>query len=101
MLPKDMADALGHFCTPGSLAAHFFNRPGKLWPDADVTIFEQDFPDSAKRMLNMMEWWKCLSMPPKEAEQIAHFRELSDEERALLLAAGFFVISARMPNPKP
>ena len=37
---KDMADALGHFCTPGSLAAHFFNRPGKLWPDADVTIFE-------------------------------------------------------------
>ncbi len=34
---KDMADALGHFCTPGSLAAHFFNRPGKLWPDADVT----------------------------------------------------------------
>jgi len=35
-----MADALGHFCTPGSLAAHFFNRPGKLWPDADVTIFE-------------------------------------------------------------
>ena len=164
---KDMADALGHFCTPGSLAAHFFNRPGKLWPDADVTIFEmgvlakdgyedklavayvslmnhihalvercqyegrptivltdeghlitanpllapyvvkitkmwrkygawlwlatqnmQDFPDSAKRMLNMMEWWKCMSMPPEEAEQIARFRELSDEERALLLAAG-------------
>jgi hypothetical protein len=23
-----------------ALAAHFFNRPGKLWPDADVTIFE-------------------------------------------------------------
>ena len=162
---KDMADALGHFCTPGSLAAHFFNRPGKLWPDADVTIFEmgilakdgyedklavayvslmnhihalvercqyegrptivltdeghlittnpllapyvvkitkmwrkygawlwlatqnmQDFPDAAKRMLNMMEWWKCMSMPPEEAEQIARFRDLSEEERALLLA---------------
>ena len=164
---KDMADALGHFCTPGSLTAHFFNRPGKLWPDADVTIFEmgilakdgyedklavayvslmnhihalvercqyegrptivltdeghlittnpllapyvvkitkmwrkygawlwlatqnmQDFPDAAKRMLNMMEWWKCMSMPPEEAEQIARFRDLSEEERALLLAAG-------------
>ena len=48
----------------------------------------QDFPDSAKRMLNMMEWWKCMSMPPEEAEQIARFRELSDEQRALLLAAG-------------
>ena len=33
----------------------------------------QDFPDSAKRMLNMMEWWKCLSMPPEEAEQIARY----------------------------
>ena len=53
---KDMADALGHFCTPGSLAAHFFNRPGKLWPNADVTIFEmgvlakdgyEDWPMSA------------------------------------------------------
>ena len=54
-----------------------------------MTIFEQDFPDSAKRMLNMMEWWKCMSMPPEEAEQIARFRDLSEEERALLLAAGF------------
>ncbi|WP_205780864.1 hypothetical protein [Methylocaldum sp. 14B] len=35
----------------------------------------------------MMEWWLCLSMPPEEAEQIARFRELSAEERALLLAA--------------
>ena len=40
---KDMADALGHFCTPGSLAAHFFNRPGKLWPDADVTTTKWAF----------------------------------------------------------
>jgi len=40
---KDMADALGHFCTPGSLAAHFFNRPGKLWPDADVTTTRWGF----------------------------------------------------------
>jgi conjugative transfer ATPase len=163
---RGMADALGHFCTPGSLAAHFFNRPGKLWPDADVTIFEmgvlakdgyedklavayvslmnhihalvereqysgrptlaltdeahlittnpllapyvvkiskmwrkygawlwlatqnmQDFPDAAKRMLNMMEWWICMAMPPEEIEHIARFRDLTDEERALLLAA--------------
>ncbi len=162
----EMADALSLFCTEGSLEAKLFNRPGQLWPEADVTVFEmgvlaqegyedkltvayislmnhihalveqhqyegrptlvltdeahivttnpllapyvvkiskmwrrygawlwlatqnlQDFPDAARRMLNMMEWWLCLSMPPEEAEQIARFRELSAEERALLLAA--------------
>jgi conjugative transfer ATPase len=163
----DMADALALFCSPGSLEARFFNRPGKLWPEADVTVFEmgvlvkggyedklnvavvgllnhihalvercqyerrptlvlideahlittnpllapyvvkitkmwrsfgawlwlatqnmQDFPDASKRMLNMMEWWLCLTMPPEEVEQIARFRDLTAEERALLLAAG-------------
>jgi hypothetical protein len=164
---RSLADALGLFCSPGSLEARLFNRPGQLWPEADVTIFEmgvlvkggyedklnvavvgllnhihtlvercqyqnrptlvlideahlittnpllapyvvkitkmwrsfgawlwlatqnmQDFPDASKRMLNMLEWWLCMSMPPKEAEQIARFRDLTPEERALLLAAG-------------
>jgi hypothetical protein len=26
-------------------------------------------------MLNMIEWWICLSMPPDEVEKIARFRE--------------------------
>jgi hypothetical protein len=47
-----------------------------------------DFPDAAKRLLNMMEWWLCMSMPVEEVEQIARFRDLTAEERALLLAAG-------------
>ncbi len=163
----NMAAALGLFCSPGSLEAKFFNRPGKLWPEADMTIFEmatlvqggyedklnvavigllnhiqalvercqyerrptlvlideahlittnpllapyivkitkmwrsfgawlwlatqnmQDFPDASKRMLNMMEWWLCLTMPPEEVEQVARFRDLTGEEKALLLAAG-------------
>jgi hypothetical protein len=46
-----------------------------------------DFPDAAKRMLNMMEWWLCLTMPKEEIEQIARFRDLNDETRALLLSA--------------
>jgi conjugative transfer ATPase len=163
----EMADALALFCSPGSLEALFFNRPGRPWPEVDVTLFEMgvlategyedklnvafvglmnhihalvercqyerrptlvvvdeahlittnpllapflikigkmwrklgawlwlatqnmgDFPDAAKRLLNMMEWWLCLSMPVDEVEQIARFRDLSAEERALLLAAG-------------
>jgi conjugative transfer ATPase len=163
----EMADALALFCSPGSLEARFFNRPGQAWPEADVTLFEMgvlategyedklnvafvglmnhihalvercqyerrptlvvvdeahlittnpllapflikigkmwrklgawlwlatqnmgDFPDAAKRLLNMMEWWLCMSMPVEEVEQIARFRDLTAEERALLLAAG-------------
>jgi hypothetical protein len=38
-------------------------------------------------MLDMMEWWLCLSMPPEEVENIACFEELSEAERRLLLAA--------------
>jgi hypothetical protein len=35
---KDMADAMALYCS--GTAGHFFNRPGKAWPEADVTIFE-------------------------------------------------------------
>jgi hypothetical protein len=38
-------------------------------------------------MLNMMEWWLCLVMPKEEVAQIARFKDLSDEQRALLLSA--------------
>src|SRR3546814_6810897 len=38
-------------------------------------------------MLNMIEWWICLSMPPDEVEKIARFRELSPAQKALMLSA--------------
>lgn len=159
-----MADAMRLFCT--GLAGKFFNRPGRLWPEADVTHVKMgvltregyedqlalaytslmsrvndelerrqyesrltlfvtdeghiitknpllapvvvkgtkmwrqyggwywnatqqlaDFPDEARKMLGMMEWWLCLWPGKDEVEQITRFRELSDEQRALLLAA--------------
>ena len=35
---KDMADAMALYCS--GTASHFFNRKGKAWPEADVTILE-------------------------------------------------------------
>ena len=160
----DMADSMSLFCS--GTAGHFFNRPGKRWPDVDVTITDmgilaregyedqltvayiglmnhihdlvekkqndsrptivitdeghiittnpllapyvikivkmwrklgawfwiatqnlEDFPDASKKMLNMLEWWMCLVMPKEEVEQIARFKDLSQEEKAMLLAA--------------
>ena len=34
----EMGDGMALFCS--GLAGHFFNRPGKSWPEADVTILE-------------------------------------------------------------
>ena len=160
----EMGDGMALFCS--GLAGHFFNRPGKRWPEADVTILEmgilaregyedqltvaylsmmshindlverhqsdarptlvvtdeghiittnpllaryvvkitkmwrklgawfwiatqnlEDFPDASRKMLNMMEWWLCLVMPKEEIEQIARFKDLSQEQRSLLLSA--------------
>lgn len=159
----EMGDGMKLFCD--GLAGKFFNRPGKHWPDTDVTILEMgilaregyedqltvaylsfmnhinalveahqhearqtivltdeahivttnpllapyvikitkmwrklgtwlwlatqnmgDFPDASKRMLNMMEWWICLTMPKEEVEQIKRFRTLNDETTQLLLS---------------
>ncbi len=160
----EMADGMSLFCS--GTAGHFFNRPGKRWPDVDVTITDmgilaregyedqltvayiglmnhihdlvekhqnderptivitdeghiittnpllapyvikivkmwrklgawfwiatqnlEDFPDASKKMLNMLEWWMCLVMPKEEVEQIARFKDLTEEEKTMLLAA--------------
>ena len=38
-------------------------------------------------MLNMIEWWICLNMPPDEVEKISRFRELPPAQKALMLSA--------------
>ncbi len=159
-----MADAMNVFST--GLGARFFNRPGELWPECDVTIVDlghlardgyqdalimtyiglmnrinddierrrggdrqtlivndeahitttnpllarylvkaskmwrklgawlwigtqnlRDFPDESATLLNMAEWWFCLSMPKEEVDQIARFQRLEAEERSMLISA--------------
>ncbi len=46
-----------------------------------------DFPDDAKKLLNMIEWWELLVMPPEEVEQVSRFKSLTPEQRQLLLSA--------------
>ncbi len=46
-----------------------------------------DYPDAAEKMLNMAEWWLCLTMPPDEVEQIARFKKLNEEQKSVLLSA--------------
>ncbi|EEQ5323403.1 conjugative transfer ATPase [Escherichia coli] len=162
----EMAESLGMFTQPGSIEAELFNREGKLWPEADVTLIDlghlaregyeaqmaltmvsmtnminniaerdqylgrdilfvvdeahivtvnpllspymtkvvkmwrklgawlwlatqnlKDYPDVSEKMLNMAEWWVCLTMPPEEVNNIARFKSLTEEQKAVLLSA--------------
>ncbi|HFF4095528.1 TPA: conjugative transfer ATPase [Escherichia coli] len=162
----EMAESLGMFTQPGSFEAELFNREGKLWPEADVTLIDlghlaregyeaqmaltmvsmtnminniaerdqylgrdilfvvdeahivtvnpllspymtkvvkmwrklgawlwlatqnlKDYPDVSEKMLNMAEWWVCLTMPPEEVNNIARFKSLTEEQKAVLLSA--------------
>jgi len=161
---KEMADSMELYCS--GTAGHFFNRPGKAWPEADVTILEmgllasegyedqlalafmglmnqingvvereqysdrptfvlgdeshlittnmllapflvkivkmwrklgtwlwlatqnmEDFPDAAKKLLGMFEWWFAMVCPKEQIDQIARFKDLTDEQKSMLLAA--------------
>ncbi|EEU4475023.1 conjugative transfer ATPase [Escherichia coli] len=162
----EMAESLVMFTQPGSFEAELFNREGKLWPEADVTLIDlghlaregyeaqmaltmvsmtnminniaerdqylgrdilfvvdeahivtvnpllspymtkvvkmwrklgawlwlatqnlKDYPDVSEKMLNMAEWWVCLTMPPEEVNNIARFKSLTEEQKAVLLSA--------------
>ena len=82
----------GHIITTNPLLAPFVVKITKMWRKLGAWFWVatqnlEDFPDAARKMLNMMEWWLCLVMPKEEVEQIARFRDLSEEQKALLLSA--------------
>ena len=82
----------GHIITTNPLLSRYVVKITKMWRKLGAwywlaTQNLEDFPDGARRMLNMMEWWLCLVMPKEEVDNIARFRDLSDESRRLLLDA--------------
>ncbi|MCH8058908.1 MAG: conjugative transfer ATPase [Proteobacteria bacterium] len=81
----------GHIITTNPLLARYVVKITKMWRKLGAWFWIatqnlEDFPDASRKMLNMMEWWLCLVMPKEEVEQIARFKDLSDEQRSLLLS---------------
>jgi conjugative transfer ATPase len=82
----------GHIITKNALLAPYILKITKMWRKLGAWFWlatqnVDDFPKAAEPMLNMIEWWICLNMPPDEVEKIARFRELSPAQRALMLSA--------------
>jgi len=82
----------GHIITKNPLLAPYVVKITKMWRKLGAWFWlatqnVDDLPKAAEPMLNMIEWWICLSMPPDEVEKIARFRELSPAQKALMLSA--------------
>lgn len=82
----------GHIITKNPLLAPYVVKITKMWRKLGAWFWLatqniDDLPPSAQPMLNMIEWWICLSMPPDEVEKIARFRELNPSQKALMLSA--------------
>ena len=81
----------GHIITTNPLLSRYVVKITKMWRKLGAwfwiaTQTLEDFPDVSRSMLNMMEWWLCLVMPKEEVDQIARFKELSTEQKSLLLS---------------
>ena len=82
----------GHIITKNPLLAPYVVKITKMWRKLGAWFWLatqnlDDLPKAAEPMLNMIEWWICLSMPPDEVDKIARFRELSPSQKALMLSA--------------
>ncbi len=45
-----------------------------------------DFPNDAKKLLNMIDWWMCLCPTKDEIDTIARFKELTEENKKMMLS---------------
>ncbi|WP_025809910.1 conjugative transfer ATPase [Pseudomonas chlororaphis] len=82
----------GHIITKNPLLSPYVVKVTKMWRKLGAWFWlatqnVDDLPKAAEPMLNMIEWWICLSMPPDEVEKIARFRELNSSQKALMLSA--------------
>lgn len=81
-----------HIVTTNPLLSPYMTKVVKMWRKLGAWLWLAtqnlaDYPLTAEKMLNMAEWWLCLTMPPDEVEQISRFKKLTIEQKAMLLSA--------------
>ncbi len=81
-----------HLITTNPLLSAYLVKIVKMWRKLGAWLWLatqnlEDFPDTAKKLLSLFEWWIAMVCPKEEIEQIARFKDLSEEEKSLLHAA--------------
>lgn len=82
----------GHVITSNPMLSPYVVKITKMWRKLGTWFWigtqnVEDFPDAAKKMLNMIEWWLMLAMPKEEVEAVSRFKELTPEQKAMLISA--------------
>ncbi len=82
----------GHIITKNKLLASVLVKIGKMGRKLGLWLWNAtqnltDFPDEARQLLTLMEFWVCLAMEKDEVHQVARFKSLTEEEHELLLSA--------------
>lgn len=81
-----------HIITTVPLLAAFIVKIVKMWRKLGAWYWGatqnlKDFPNEAEKLLSMIEWWVLLVMEKEEVEQVSRFRDLTLEQKHLLLSA--------------
>ena len=76
----------GHIITKNPLLAPYVVKITKMWRKLGAWFWLatqnlDDLPKAAEPMLNMIEWWICLSMPPDEVERSRAFANSTRRRR--------------------
>lgn len=81
-----------HIITVNTLLAAFLTKGSKMWRKLGIWLWlatqnMADFPNAAKKLLSMIEWWELLVTPASEAEEISRFRALTTEQSNMITSA--------------
>ena len=81
-----------HLITVNPLLSAFSVKIVKMWRKLNAwywlaTQNLEDFPNESKKILNMCEWLIALVAPTEEVEQLANFRNVSEEQKRLMVSA--------------
>ena len=90
--PLVMLTDEGHIVTTNALLAPFIVKIVKMWRKLGAwywvaTQNMEDFPNTARKMLNMIEWWIMLVPPDDEIDQLSRFFTLDDDRKNMLKSA--------------
>lgn len=83
----------GHIITKNPLLSPYVVKITKMWRKLGCWFWlgtqslGGDFPDEARGMLSMCEWWILLTMDRGEIDSVSRFRTLTAEQRVLMESA--------------
>ncbi|EPD42967.1 conjugative transfer ATPase [Delftia acidovorans CCUG 274B] len=82
----------GHLITTNELLGPKLAKATKMWRKLSIWFWLatqnlRDFPDSMERVLSMCEFWMLLTMDKSEIQEVARFRNLTPEQRAMMESA--------------